>query len=649
MEAASEGLNQGSTFYAHLPVEGSPRALKGAVLLLDKFYRWCTVSGRQTKNLTSGCVVMKASTTLLSALVAAAVLTLGVLAAAHLAFAGRVPLGVSLGSVSLTGVPRHELPSLINKYESSVLNRTVTLRLRGREERFTLAELGVSVDSAATSRQVEKVSLSKALAGTGAVPPVLRFDEKIQRTVLEEKFSELTTPARNATLEISPAGHLSVVPSRPGESFDLRSLRRQLDAAARVGRPHSLITLKIIRAEAQVQDDEVDKARALAERLLKEGITFTFDENDYLMKPYTVKRLLAFAEQVDPENHNHHILGVKLDPEGLAGYLNNTIAPQINQTAVDARFAVSGSEQAGLRVTQFALPQKGQALDVKKTAGALAAALARFENTAPLAVKITEPQVTDSGDMEKLGITSLLATGQSDFAGSPRNRAHNIRVGAQRFHGLLIAPGEEFSFNEHLGPVTSAAGFLPELVIKKNVTTPELGGGLCQVSTTAFRAALNNGLKITSRRSHAYIVRYYGTPGLDATIYPPYTDLRFANNTPGYILIQTKVEGTKLTFSFWGTDDGRRVDIVGPVVYDRKPDGSAKAHVTQKVTKRQQTVVDDTFYSRYRSPKLFPKVLAAGEASMPASDPEDTPSPTPKPSASPKPSPSSQPSPTPHG
>jgi vancomycin resistance protein YoaR len=79
--------------------------------------------------------------------------------------------------------------------------------------------------------------------------------------------------------------------------------------------------------------------------------------------------------------------------------------------------------------------------------------------------------------------------------------------------GVIIKPGEEFSFNHYLGPVKAEQGFLPELVIKRTGTVPELGGGLCQVSSTTFRAAMNAGLPITQRKNHAYAVQYYSPQG----------------------------------------------------------------------------------------------------------------------------------------
>jgi vancomycin resistance protein YoaR len=167
-------------------------------------------------------------------------------------------------------------------------------------------------------------------------------------------------------------------------------------------------------------------------------------------------------------------------------------------------------------------------------------------------VQVTKAEVRDD-NLNELGLKGLISRGYSNFSGSPANRIHNIKVGASKFNGTLIKPGENFSFNETLGPVEAYTGYLPELVILKNKTVPEYGGGLCQVSSTAFRVALNAGLPITSRFAHAYPVQYYKPYGVDATIYLPSPDLRFRNDTGSYILIQTHISGNKLYFDFYGT------------------------------------------------------------------------------------------------
>lgn len=203
-----------------------------------------------------------------------------------------------------------------------------------------------------------------------------------------------------------------------------------------------------------------------------------------------------------------------------------------------------------------------------------------------------------------LGINELVASGESNFSGSSKNRSHNIKVGAAKFNGIILKPGEEFSFNKFLGDVDAKNGFLPELVIKRTGVVPEFGGGLCQVSSTTFRATMNAGLPITERRNHSFAVKYYAPQGTDATIYPGFTDLKFVNNLSSDMLIWTRVEGTKLFFDFYGTKDDRTVEFDGPTQYDKKSDGSMKAAWTRRV-RLNGAVTEQVFKSTYLPPALF--------------------------------------------
>ena len=275
----------------------------------------------------------------------------------------------------------------------------------------------------------------------------------------------------------------------------------------------------------------------------------------------------------------------------------NEIAAAINRPAKDAKLVLDGKV-----AKEFNPGQNGQGLDVY----VLRSALQSEETSITLPVIISFP-TNRLSDTNNLGINELVALGESDFKGSPRNRIHNINVGANKFNGLIIEPGQEFSFNEYLGDVDGEHGFLPELVIKATGTVPEFGGGLCQVSSTAFRAAMNSGFPITARRNHSYAVQYYAPQGTDATIYPGVQDMKFINNLSSSILIRTRIDGTKLYFEYYGTKDNRQVSFEGPVQYDKKANGAMKATWTRHVTLNGQTS-DQTFYSVYQPPALFHKV-----------------------------------------
>lgn len=277
------------------------------------------------------------------------------------------------------------------------------------------------------------------------------------------------------------------------------------------------------------------------------------------------------------------------------------LSGQLDRPAHEPKLTVQNE-----RVTEFEPAEDGRVLDRVAAVGDILAALKQSVATVTLPVATSSPRQT-LGDTNNLGIRELVARGESKFNGSPKNRRHNIRVGVSKMRGVLIAPGQEFSFNKYLGPVEADQGFLPELVIKRTGTVPELGGGLCQVSSTTFRAAMNAGLPITQRKNHAYAVQYYAPQGTDATIYPGVVDLKFKNDTPGHLLVWPYLkDDNTLIFDFYGTKDDRTVTLKKPVQYDRKPDGSLKASWTREVSQNGTTTVD-TFKSVYLSPALFHK------------------------------------------
>lgn len=286
--------------------------------------------------------------------------------------------------------------------------------------------------------------------------------------------------------------------------------------------------------------------------------------------------------------------------------LVNDLYDEINQRSSSAKLIMENE-----KVIEFDPGLNGQSLDVYELYQKLANSEENFSN---LPVFVSSPP-TKLSETNSLGINELVAVGQSNFSGSPKNRINNIRVGAAKFNNILIKPQEEFSFNKFLGDVDEENGFLPELVIRKIGLIPEVGGGLCQVSSTAFRAAMNAGLPITERHNHSFAVRYYAPQGTDATIYPGASDLKFVNDFPGYLLIRTYVEKSKLYFDFYSSKDQRAVTFDGPYQYDKQPDGSMKA-VWSRVVNKNGEEKKQTFRSTYLSPDLFPKVSTI-ESSIP--------------------------------
>lgn len=242
--------------------------------------------------------------------------------------------------------------------------------------------------------------------------------------------------------------------------------------------------------------------------------------------------------------------------------------------------------------------------------------------------KIIKPAITLSV-INNFGIVEKIGEGRSDYTGSIPGRVHNVLLASSKFDGVLIPKGATFSFNEIIGDISAATGYQPAYIIKNGQTVLGDGGGVCQVSTTLFRAALDTGLPILERTAHTYRVHYYEQdrkPGFDATVFSPSVDLKFKNDTPAHILIQREVDkqNHRLAFIMYGKQDGRTVEISEVKLYDLKPapeplyqddptlkkgiikqvDWAAPGTKTKfhyRVVKEGKIVVDQDFFSNYRA------------------------------------------------
>ncbi len=281
--------------------------------------------------------------------------------------------------------------------------------------------------------------------------------------------------------------------------------------------------------------------------------------------------------------------------------LENTIEPlarKIYKEPVDALFTVKGN-----RVTAFRNSTNGQGVDfeaVKKDIQEKASRIVKSKQTTNytviLPITTIKPDVTTE-EVNNFGIVEMIGRGESSFAHSIPSRVHNVMLAASKINGVLVAPGEEFSFVKNLGDVSSYTGYQQAYVIQNGRTVLGDGGGVCQVSTTLFRAILNAGLPITERHPHSYRVGYYeqdAAPGLDATVYYPTVDLKFKNDTGNHILIQSYVDPTnyKMYFTLYGKKDGRTVEMATPVITSQTPPPEALYQDDPNLPKGQVKQVD---------------------------------------------------------
>lgn len=435
----------------------------------------------------------------------------------------------------------------------------------------------------------------------------LSFDEDDLKNILEEMISEVTVKPVYPTLEKN-SDKIVVTANTNGVIINNEKLKGLvIQKMGRAGKQTLEVPVEIVNTKPSEQ--QLAEAVRASERWINKELKLKTNELILTLKDTDIIRYFGLD-------------GGRLN-EGLFKELTASIEGKVLLETKDAVFQFDGK-----RVQEFAHEVVGTSLNESEFKKIFTERLydgASEELTIPL--NLTQPKITTE-QINNLGIKELIGKGSSMFGHSIPGRVFNVNLAASRINGVLVAPGETFSFNNSVGEISKATGYQSAYIISEGKTVLGDGGGVCQVSTTVFRAALNAGLPITERKAHAYRVGYYeqdSKPGIDATVFSPSADLKFQNNTENYILIQTKVDTKKLTMEvdIYGTADGRQVSLSEPRISGYVPapatlyvddptlpagtmkqiDWSApgtKAAFDYKVEKGGQIIFEKTFYSNYQ-------------------------------------------------
>lgn len=520
---------------------------------------------------------------------------------------------------------------------------------------FNLKAAGLTYDIDATSTSLYRTGRNRSLfisfkelintlVWRNSHEAEFTLDDTKLNTVVTQVLDQTNTAAKDASVVLSDEGVPTLSPASIGHGLTKQALEITLRTGLGTFEPAINTTSQTL--EPTIVDDQATYAVTQATTLLTrapftiaaEPAKTTIDDAKlfswltFELRPRTeipelqpspvlspvIEKILPKAEAIDLSR----ILVARVDQARVKDFLTSFSA-SVNQDPLNAELTAKEG-----RVVVKSPHRDGKTLKLDESTAAIVAHIDAQDVQAPqptvtLVTDIVKAEIQES-TIETLGLKELIGRGETSFTGSPDNRVHNITVGASKLNGAIIPKDQEFSTLKRLGHVDGAAGYLPELVIKGDRTIPEFGGGLCQVSTTLFRSALNAGLPITARSNHSYRVSYYEPPvGLDATIFQnPDVDFKFKNDTPGYILVQSKVVGKKITFELYGTKDGRVSNLTDPVVTNitppppeirtetdtlpkgevkqiEKPHDGATASVVYTVTRDGQEIYKKTFRSRY--------------------------------------------------
>lgn len=391
-------------------------------------------------------------------------------------------------------------------------------------------------------------------------------DKKLREEYLKKDTRVAPKGNGDASLDTTAQGQLGVkeeVPEIADEFPQVLTAFYKTLERENFRSPIYVVSLSEPKVTTEVWQSQLEAVQSLVHS--GSTITFWYSGRQFVLNSTQLPKLLSISSGK-----------LIFDPQHLTQILHESPLAIFEKRPSEPEFIY---DKDTLRVLRFKKEIYGSKFETQQLADALTKDLLAVPSTNRQLVKQLSVTTWESekklGEVNPFGIRELLGTGWSSMRNSAPERYANITNGINKLDGLLVAPGQEFSTVNKLSPFTIANGYVEGLAIKKKKILPEVGGGMCQVSTTLFRAAMNSGLKITDRSNHSVVVDYYndprnGLPGTDATIYEPAPDFKFVNDTQNYVLIDTHVEaGGQIYFDFWGTKDGRSAFFTAPQVLSR--------------------------------------------------------------------------------
>ncbi|GAB4439564.1 MAG: VanW family protein [Chloroflexi bacterium OHK40] len=524
------------------------------------------------------------------------------------AYAGKIYPNVTIRGVAVGELTPEGARAALQERFAPFLAQPVTLTYGDRSWTPTLAELGVrlQIDEAVTSAYragrggglFENARQVYAVYRNGLELPLhLTVDQQAMQAYLMARVAEVERPAVDARLELDGT-LISTAPAAIGQQVLVGDTLQEITAAIQELAPQTVV-LRTRELLPRLDDAAVREAQAAISRILAGPITIDIPgaEEPFVWSLEDLARLVRVERVANPEGDR---LQVTLDEDQIRAKL----------TALGDATAVMGDlprvdwNGGDLRIFQEGTP--GRRIDEAQAFEQVLEALAAPAGARQLSFRmVAVPPAVTAANLDQLGITELLSVGRSDFSGSAAYRVTNIQAGMRLLHGILLAPGEEFSFNDSIGSIDASNGFVEGYAIVQNRTQLEWGGGICQDSTTMFRAAFWAGLPITERWGHSFYISWYDKyafaeygngPGMDATIYTGALDLKFLNDTGNWLLIQTFVDRSQALAEvrIYGTSDGRKVSLIGPEITNRVPAPSEPVYVAEPSRPRGSIRQSDT-------------------------------------------------------
>lgn len=600
-------------------------------------------------------------------------------------FEGRIYPNVAIQGIDMSQKTPEEAKALLTEQYADLLKRPVGLSFNGQTWEPTADQAGISlsieqsVDEAySLGRGGNIINTLQAVSGIWQngydIPLAVTVDQAQLSEYLTTATNDLITAPVNANLIVA-GNTATMTPAREGRLILIDETAQDILTQLQTLSPAQVV-LRTEMVMPTVLDDGVFEAKQTIDAVLQSPLTLIAGDLQWELSTDDLRALIRLDTHTDANGKTKMVASLN---DQMIRQRVATFADEIGRGSVNPRVAWDGGALTIVREGRT-----GLRLDEEASARRIIEQATIGETrTIELVIREVQPDVT-AENIHSLGIVEAVGVGKSSYKGSASYRVTNIKAGSRLLDGILIKPGEEFSFNNAVGSIDESNGFVKGYAIVGNRTQEEWGGGICQDSTTLFRAAFHAGLPITERHTHSFRISWYEVYepyGMDAAIFTGALDFRFVNDTGKWLLLNTYVDDSTatVTYALYGTAPQREVILDGPYVTKEYPKPTEPTYVAdpkepvgvfhQTDTARDgmdiivyriirqdgQVILREPFNTHF---KPWPDIYVHNPATPlppkgckptdPCANPA-TPTPEPPPPQQPEPTPEPQPEPTPGG
>lgn len=518
-------------------------------------------------------------------------------------FADRIPRGTTVAGVEIGGLSSADAVTRLTEGLSGITTAPIPVTAGEAATTIDPVAAGLTFDAAATVDGLTEFTLAPGhllaqIAGGESVEPVTVVDEAKFEAATEALATDLSVPATSGTVGFVDGAAVQT-PAVDGTTLEEEQAQDEIVAGwLSAARPLDLPTTAV---EPDITQAETDAAFAQAQQIAQAPVSVTVADQIAEL-PVTA---LAAAATFTPTDGDLVLSfdGAKL-VEDVVARTTDLLA-----NSSDATFVFVD----GAPVIQPGVP--GTTLDPATLAAAVQDAALSDERTAAVELVPSDPEQSTEA-LEALGVTSKVSEFATPLTNEP-DRTENLRIAAEKVTGVLVKPGETFSLTEAIGPFTRENGYKEAHIIVNGNIVDGVGGGLSQMSTTTYNVGFFAGMVDVEHQPHSYWFTRYPA-GREATLYDGQIDMRWRNDSPYGVLLQSWIADNKLHVAAWSTPyytvkDGSsdRTAVVAPTTEHRSgpncaPQAAGGAGFTISVwrtvtiTATGEEVINETNKWRYR-------------------------------------------------